>query len=90
MLGSFGHSGLLYTLDTLIGEMRNRGYLWHIVMHRDWNCKHMAYYCNHERAVPGTWGTAIFFHDHGIFRTLRPGVPPSCRARILADAIQRR
>jgi FkbM family methyltransferase len=62
----FGQSGL-YTLETLIGEMRNRGYLWHIVMHRDWHCKHTAYYCNHERAVPGTWGNAIFFRDYGIF-----------------------
>ena len=63
----FGQSGLLYTLDTLIGEMRNRGYLWHIVMHRDWNCKHMAYYCNHERAVPGAWGSAIFPGPRYIF-----------------------
>jgi hypothetical protein len=63
----FGQSGLLYTLDTLVWEMRNRGYLWHIVMHRDWHCKHTAYYCNHELAVPGTWGNAIFFRDHGIF-----------------------
>jgi FkbM family methyltransferase len=63
----FGQSGLLYTLETLIGEMRNRGYLWHIVMHRDWHCKHTAYYCNHERAVPGTWGNVIFFRDYGIF-----------------------
>ena len=63
----FGQSGLLYTLESLIGEMRDRGYFWHIVMHRDWHCKHTAYYCNHERAVPGTWGNAIFFRDHGIF-----------------------
>lgn len=63
----FGQSGLLYTLETLIGEMRNRGYLWHIVMHRDWHCKHTAYYCNHERAIPGTWGNVIFFRDYGIF-----------------------
>jgi hypothetical protein len=63
----FGQSGLLYTLETLIGEMRNRGYLWHIVMHRDWHCRHTAYYCNHERAVPGTWGNVIFFRDYGIF-----------------------
>jgi FkbM family methyltransferase len=63
----FGQSGLLYTLEILIGEMRNRGYLWHIVMHRDWHCRHTAYYCNHERAVPGTWGNVIFFRDYGIF-----------------------
>jgi FkbM family methyltransferase len=63
----FGQSGLLYTLETLIGEMRNRGYSWHIVMHRDWHCRHTAYYCNHERAVPGTWGNVIFFRDYGIF-----------------------
>jgi len=63
----FGQSGLLYTLETLVGEMRNRGYLWHIVMHRDWHCKHTAYYCNHERAVPGTWGNAFFFRDYAMF-----------------------
>ena len=63
----FGQSGLLYTLEILIGEMRNRGYLWHIVMHRDWHCRHTAYYCNHERAVPGTWGNVIFFRDYGVF-----------------------
>jgi FkbM family methyltransferase len=63
----FGQSGLLYTLETLIGEMRNRGYLWHIVMHRDWHCKHTAYYCNYDKSVPGTWGNVIFFRDYGVF-----------------------
>lgn len=63
----FGQSGLPYTLDGLIHEMRIRGYLWHIVVHRDWQRKRTAYYCNHDRAVSGTCGSVCFFRDRSTF-----------------------
>jgi FkbM family methyltransferase len=63
----FGQSGLLYTMESLVHEMRDRGYLWHIVIHHDWHCKITGYYCNHEHAVPGTWGNVCFFSDRSIF-----------------------
>jgi FkbM family methyltransferase len=63
----FGGSNQLYTVDSLVGEMRRRGYLWHIVLYRIWGQNQSGFYCNHDKSVPGTWGNAIFFRDYGIF-----------------------
>jgi FkbM family methyltransferase len=63
----FATSGLLYTLDTMVGEMRQRGYLWHIVIYRVWGKNQTAFFCNHDRAVPGSWGNILFFQQREIF-----------------------
>jgi FkbM family methyltransferase len=63
----FGESGLLYTLDTLIEEMRRRGYAWHIVIYRVWGSNQRAFYCNHNRPVPKSWGNVIFFQKYDVF-----------------------
>ena len=63
----FGSTGLLYTLESMVGEMRARGYLWYIVIYRVWGRPQTAFYCNHERPVPHSWGNVAFFRDRETF-----------------------
>jgi FkbM family methyltransferase len=63
----FGESGLLYTPQSMTEEMGRRGYHWYIVLYRVWGQNQMAFYCNHARPVPRTWGNMIFFRDFGLF-----------------------
>jgi len=63
----FGGSNQLYTVDSLVGEMRGRGYLWHIVLYRIWGQNQSGFYCNHDKSVPMTWGNVVFFRDYPIF-----------------------
>jgi FkbM family methyltransferase len=63
----FGGSNQLYTVDSLVGEMRARGYLWHIVLYRIWGQNQSGFYCNHDKSVPKTWGNVVFFRDYPIF-----------------------
>ena len=63
----FGGSGQLYSLNSMADEMRRRDYFWYIVLYRIWGENQSAFYCNHDKSVPGTWGNAIFFRDYGIF-----------------------
>lgn len=63
----FGKSGLLYTAESMVNEMRQRGYPWHIVLYRIWGRNHIAYYCNHGRSVPESWGNIFFFREYETF-----------------------
>lgn len=63
----FGTSGMLYTLDSLVAEMKARTYLWYIVLYRVWGSNQTAYYSNHDKAVPRSWGNVVFFRDAGTF-----------------------
>ena len=63
----FGKSGLLYTLGSLVAEMRSRGYLWHVVLFRIWGRNQIGYYCNHDKSVPNSWGNIFFFRDYAVF-----------------------
>ena len=63
----FGGSNQLYTLDSLVGEMRRRGYLWHIVLYRIWGQNQSGFYCNRDKSIPKTWGNIVFFRDYSIF-----------------------
>jgi FkbM family methyltransferase len=63
----FGGSGQLYTLKSMVGEMRSCGYLWHIVLYRIWGQNQSGFYCNHDQSIPKTWGNVVFFRDYGIF-----------------------
>jgi hypothetical protein len=67
----FGTSGLLYTFEDMVAEMRQRGYGWYIVLFRIWGRDQTAFYCNHERPVPESWGNIYFFRDSGIFAAAR-------------------
>ena len=63
----FGKSGLLYTAQSMVEEMGRRGYHWYIVLYRVWGRNQTAFYCNHARPVPQTWGNMIFFRDYNLF-----------------------
>ena len=63
----FGGPDLPYTLETLVAEMHARRYLWYIVVYRVWGEPQTAFFCNHDRAVPNSWGNVIFFRDREIF-----------------------
>jgi hypothetical protein len=63
----FGGLDLRYTLGTMVGEMRTRGYAWYIVVYRVWGEPQTAFFCNHDRAVPNSWGNIVFFRDREIF-----------------------
>jgi FkbM family methyltransferase len=63
----FGGSGQLYTLESLVGEMRRRDYFWHIVLYRIWGQNQSGFYCNHDKSIPKAWGNIVFFRDYPIF-----------------------
>jgi FkbM family methyltransferase len=63
----FAKSGLLYTAECLVEEMRDRGYGWHIVIYRVWGQNHTAFYCNHDRSVAHSWGNIVFFQNFDLF-----------------------
>jgi FkbM family methyltransferase len=63
----FGKSGTSNHLDDLVAEMRERGYLWHIVVYRIWGDHEVAYYCELARAIERSWGNVFFFRDHELF-----------------------
>ena len=63
----FGGSGQLYTLESMVGEMRRRDYFWHIVLYRIWGQNQSGFYCNHDKSIPKTWGNVVFFRDYPIF-----------------------
>jgi FkbM family methyltransferase len=63
----FGRSGLLYTLETLVAEMRSRGYFWYIVLYRLWGRNQIGYYCNYNRSLPNSWGNICFFRTYDLF-----------------------
>lgn len=63
----FAEQGLRYTVESLVCEMRDRGYLWSIVIYRVWGNNETAFYCNHGRAAPNSWGNVVFFRDREIF-----------------------
>jgi FkbM family methyltransferase len=63
----FAAQGLRYTVKSMVGEMRQRGYLWSIVIYRVWGQNETAFFCNQDRSVPGSWGNVLFFQDREIF-----------------------
>ena len=63
----FGQSGLLYTLGDITGEMKQRGYGWFLVLYRVWGRNQTAFYANHARSVPNSWGNIFFFRDYDLF-----------------------
>jgi hypothetical protein len=63
----FGTEGMLYTMQNMVSEMRQRSYPWYIVIYRLWGQPHTAFFCNHDRSVPGSWGNIIFFRDRETF-----------------------
>ena len=67
----FGGSDQLYTLKSMVGEMRRRGYCWFIVLYRIWGQSQTGFYCNHDQSIPKTWGNVVFFRDYPVFAQAR-------------------
>jgi FkbM family methyltransferase len=63
----FGGSGQLYSLNSMADEMRRRDYFWYIVLYRIWGENQSAFYCNHDKSIPNSWGNIVFFRDYAIF-----------------------
>jgi FkbM family methyltransferase len=63
----FADRGLRYTAQDMVAEMRGRGYLWYIVLYRVWGQNTLAFFCNHDRPVPKSWGNIFFFADRDTF-----------------------
>jgi FkbM family methyltransferase len=63
----FGGSEQLYTLNSLVDEMRRRDCFWHIVLYRIWGQNQSGFYCNHDKSMPKSWGNDVFFRDYAIF-----------------------
>ena len=64
----FASDGLLYTLESMVREMGQRSYFWYVVLYRIWGRNQTAFFCNHDRPVPGSWGNIFFFRDHDTFQ----------------------
>jgi FkbM family methyltransferase len=62
----FGKSGAMNRLSDLVGELRQRGYCWHIVVYRTPD-RPISFYSNQSQSVRDSWGNAVFFKDRGIF-----------------------
>jgi FkbM family methyltransferase len=64
----FAQSGVDYTLETLVSEMRSRGYYWHLVIYRVWgDAETIRFYCNSPKSVDRSWGNVFFFQDWKVF-----------------------
>jgi FkbM family methyltransferase len=63
----WGRYGLLYTLSSLVAEMKDRGYHWYLVIYRVWGRNDVWYYPNHSRSVANSWGNVFFFRSEGLF-----------------------
>src|SRR5260370_29633626 len=51
----------------MVSEMRERGYFWYVVIYHVWGQNQIAFFCNHERPVPNSWGNIFFFQERETF-----------------------
>ena len=63
----WGRSGLAYSLENLVSEMRNRGYSRHLVIYRLWGRNEIWYALDATESVANSWGNAFFFQDPDLF-----------------------
>jgi FkbM family methyltransferase len=63
----FASEGLMYTVREMARKMRDRGYLWYLVIYRVWGKNETAFFSNHDQPVPGSWGNLVFFRQREIF-----------------------
>jgi FkbM family methyltransferase len=63
----FGQSDLLYTLESIVAEMKCRGYFWYVVLYRLWGRNQIGYYCNYNRSLSNSWGNVFFFRTYELF-----------------------
>lgn len=63
----WGRSGLAYSLETLVSEMRDRGYLRHLVIYRLWGRNEVWRAPDLIQSVANSWGNVFFFRDAELF-----------------------
>jgi hypothetical protein len=63
----FGKAGAFNWLESLVREMRQRDYRWHIIIYRVWGKTDISFYCNQTKSVNNSWGNVFFFQDYQIF-----------------------
>ncbi|MBJ7900791.1 MAG: FkbM family methyltransferase [Cyanobacteria bacterium RI_101] len=63
----FGQSGAYNHIQDLVPAMKDRGYLWYIVLYRVWGSHEVSFYANLPRSVENAWGNIFFFQDYGVF-----------------------
>jgi hypothetical protein len=54
-------------LETLVVLMKKRRYPWHLVIYRQDESRVVSFYHNRRDSVPDSWGSVLFFREHGIF-----------------------
>jgi len=63
----FGVSGAFNELESMIQEMRSKGYSWYLIVYRVWGSHNISFYCNCPKSVQESWGNVFFFSNHDIF-----------------------
>jgi FkbM family methyltransferase len=63
----FAKSGHSCALQSLVAEMRDRGYLWHAVLYEIWMENQRGYYSNYSRTIANSFGNVFFFQDFEVF-----------------------
>ncbi len=54
-------------LEALVVEMKKRRYPWHLVIYHQDESRVVSFYHNRRDSVPDSWGSVLFFREHGIF-----------------------
>jgi hypothetical protein len=54
-------------LETFIKEMRDRRYMWHVVLYRVPGGDEVFSYSCRAASVPNSWGSVFFFSDYEVF-----------------------
>jgi len=62
-----GQSGSMNRLKDMVPAMRQRGYLWSIIIYRIHRSPEVSFYCNSDYSFEQSWGNVFFFQEHSVF-----------------------
>jgi FkbM family methyltransferase len=62
-----GQSGSMNRLKDMVPAMRQRGYLWSIIIYRIHRSPEVSFYCNSDYSFERSWGNVFFFQEHAVF-----------------------
>ncbi len=63
----FAKQNLTYSAASMVSQLRNRGYLWHICLYRLPGQRGTFFLCQNEAPLPNSSGNLIFFQDYELF-----------------------
>jgi FkbM family methyltransferase len=63
----FAKQNLIYSAASMVHQLRNRGYLWHICLYRMLGQRNTFFNCRNEAPLPNSSGNLIFFQDYELF-----------------------